>query len=684
MYNRTMLNHLIVTVFVLVLTLSSYAFGSLVQSFFHWKFSRYANVFLGFTIIIGVLNFLIYPIIHFKVTSDLFLIFFVILLFIPYIFLKRIQWFKFDKTIIVVALILIIRIVVTYNRGIAEESFDTVHYLSYILEAAKGSFLTEFDVNGAIRNIVIPQDDFSSHFYILSSMYRIIELIKTRFSYDILSLTMPAIIWITTIFYYILSISLTFASMELLNVRNRVHQLIIILVSQFFIGSFYYNSVFIFYGNTYRTLFSGVLVFLIYFATRNKKFDIYSSIMIMLSSSAVLASSGSGYLISFIALYAFVVLMLSNKGLSNRNLAIMYVLFVPVILFVLNFLYLSYGLSTSKLSLLILFYVVLLIITIVVKLPLQNLYRLFFYVIFPLGILIYSLKINQTTPIMQDFFIQRSYTDMVWDYLSISNLRQVLFNGILWFSLILYTIKSKDIFSKYFIVVLVIFINPLTYPFIVKVLSYDLVFQRNYDALFNTFTISLLFSFTLLIFNRSKLIRYGMLVIAIYLAQYSTFNNYHFYFEPEANYNGFYRLPQDQVEVFEVLNTKIHIEEYDRAVVVSQIPSIKGFVSNIYSVLNYNTYRAIDRFDEILTPTISPLWNIFIPRDYYGQAIFSDEPDYDNTCQYLIDAQVDFVLVDSLQFYMKDGDYVPLYLKVRDCAKEVYSNDRYILYQFYW
>ena len=170
----------------------------------------------------------------------------------------------------------------------------------------------------------------------------------------------------------------------------------------------------------------------------------------------------------------------------------------------------------------------------------------------------------------------------------------------------------------------------------------------------------------------------------MFLAQYAVFNNYHFYFNPEENYNGFNRLPQDQVEVFEVLNTKIRIEEYDRAVVVSQVPSIKGFVSNVFSVLDYNTYRSIDRFDAVVNPSFSPLWNIFYPRDYYGQSIFSDEPDYANTCNYLVESKVDFVVLDSTQFYMIDGDYVPLYLRVRACGTEVYRNDRYILYQFYW
>ena len=274
-----MLNYLLVIFFVSVMALSSYAYGSIVKNVFEWKLSKYINILLGFSIIVGFLNIVIYPIIHYKISSDVFLVLFLVIICLPIFFYKKVVFFRLNRSALVFGLILIIRILISYNRGIAEESFDTVHYLSYIIEAAKGSFLTQFDVSGSMRIGVEAVDDFSSHYYILSSIYRVIEFIKTNLSFDILTLTMPVVIWITSIFYYILSISLTFASMSILNIRNRIHQLIIILLTQFFIGSFYYNSVFSFYGNTYRTLFTGVLVLLIYLALQRNKFDIYYSIL---------------------------------------------------------------------------------------------------------------------------------------------------------------------------------------------------------------------------------------------------------------------------------------------------------------------------------------------------------------------------------------------------------------------
>lgn len=684
MYNKTMLNYLIITIFISILTLSSYSYGSLIQSFFKWRITQYINILLGFGFIIGVLNFIIYPIVIFNLSTNIFvgLVYFILVL--PIFFYRRIQWFKLDRYLLIFSLIVFIRLIITYQRGLAEESFDTVHYLSYIIEAAKGTFFTEFDVNGGIRTWILPLDDFSSYYYVLATLYRSIEFIKNQFNMDILTLTMPSIMWISTLFYYILSVSLSFASIKSLKIRNIIHQIIIILLIQFFFGAFYYNSVFSFYGNTYRTLFSGLLVLLIFDALQKQQFEVSHSFMNMITISSILGFSGAGYLSSFIALYTYILLMLMKYRLSNVNISMIYFMFIPIVLFVSNYWLFLNLVSRPILILLLLTYCVLFGITLLIKYPLQNIYRYIIVFLVPFGIYVASFIINNSTPIMQEFFVPRSKADMVWDYFSIDNVRSLLFNSLIWISVLFYIYKSKMLFARYFIMVLLIFINPITYPFIVKVMAYDLVYQRSFDALFNPFTISLLISYLLVLFDKYRMINVGVLTMSFFLAQYSVFNNYHFYFNPEVNYSGFNRLPKDQVEVFEVLNTKIQIEKYDRAIVVSQVPSVKGFVSNVFSVLDYNTYRSIDRYDEEASPSISPLWNIFYPRDFYGQSIFSDEPDYANTCMYLVDSKVDFVLLDATQFYMINGDYVPLELRVRDCGTEVYRNNRYILYQFYW
>ena len=78
------------------------------------------------------------------------------------------------------------------------------------------------------------------------------------------------------------------------------------------------------------------------------------------------------------------------------------------------------------------------------------------------------------------------------------------------------------------------------------------------------------------------------------------------------------------------------------------------------------------------------LWNIFVNRDLGTTQIFKQTPDTNNACQYLVEEEPDFVLVDKDQFYFDGENYVPIYFRVRGCGTNIYENDDYILYQFYW
>jgi len=158
---------------------------------------------------------------------------------------------------------------------------------------------------------------------------------------------------------------------------------------------------------------------------------------------------------------------------------------------------------------------------------------------------------------------------------------------------------------------------------------------------------------------------------------------YHFVFERPNDSSYIERIPNNEIDVLNVLNTKITLEKLDRPKVVSQIHFVRAYVKNITLPLSYRTYRSLHVYEEVIEAP-SELWNIFVYRDFETMRIFDTTPDYANTCKYLIEEKVDFVLVARNQFYREKGDFVPLYFRVRDCASLVYENDDYLLYQFYW
>jgi hypothetical protein len=106
-------------------------------------------------------------------------------------------------------------------------------------------------------------------------------------------------------------------------------------------------------------------------------------------------------------------------------------------------------------------------------------------------------------------------------------------------------------------------------------------------------------------------------------------------------------------------------------------------VPNVVTPISNETIRGINRYT--INKEHSKLLTIFMNRDFIGQEIFDVEPEYENTCKYLMEERIDFVVVDKNQFYYdENGVIIPIYFKVRDCATPIYESDRYFIYQFYW
>jgi len=399
----------------------------------------------------------------------------------------------------------------------------------------------------------------------------------------------------------------------------------------------------------------------------------------------MIAVNASGYFISFFALYVYVMIQLFRGKQENKHLFSVFIIFFPAIQFAISYFNVLGMYSQNAMFLLTFAYVLVSIAVRFIRVNLYQLFKISFGFVLPIILVVYSLIIHMDTPLFMEFFVSRSYTDMIWDYLSFNTLHQYVLNSLLWFAMVVFTWKNRTQARFYFLFSILLFFNPITYAFIVTYMNYDLVFQRGYDAIFNPYTVILFMSLIFSLIEKYKVLQVALLTITIVLAYSSTTVNYHYYFDAKPNYSGYNRLQVDQLQVFEVLNTIIKIEDYDRARVMSQIISVKGFVPNVFSIIEYNKFWSIDRYSEERQESFSPLWNIFIPREYYDQPIFSDKPNYERTCTYLIDRTIDFVIVDQTQFYIDDnGDFVPLYIRVRECATEVYRNERYILYQFYW
>lgn len=280
---------------------------------------------------------------------------------------------------------------------------------------------------------------------------------------------------------------------------------------------------------------------------------------------------------------------------------------------------------------------------------------------------------------IRTLFIYASKYDMVWDYFRLSTPSHIIINGVLWVSLILLIRRSETRFKNYLLYVIIVFINPLNFNFMTQFLAGNVV-HRVMDVLFNPVMILIMFS---VLYEKLYVV---LKVVIIGLICYVSFNYqtnpYHFVFVRDENSSYLDRINQNELEVMNVLNTKITLEKIENPKVISQIIHLKAFVKGIELPLSYRTYRKLDIYDVVDAP--NELWNIFVNRDLGTTQIFKQTPDTNNTCQYLVEEEPDFVLVDKDQFYFDGENYVPIYFRVRGCGTNIYENDDYILYQFYW
>ena len=189
--------------------------------------------------------------------------------------------------------------------------------------------------------------------------------------------------------------------------------------------------------------------------------------------------------------------------------------------------------------------------------------------------------------------------------------------------------------------------------------------------------------FSLIELSLHRVVKLSLIGILSIISLQSQTTTYHFVFNLPENSSYFDRINQNELVVMNVLNTKIILEDLERPSVISQIFYIKAFVKNIELPLSYGYYRKLDVYDEVVDAP-NQLWNIFMVREYEAMRVFKQNPDYANVCQYIVEEEPDFILVDKDQFYFDGENYVPIYFRVRGCGTQIYENDDYLLYQFYW
>lgn len=672
--------------------LSFIGLGSFINQKLNLKLNQLFYYPIGYFTLLGFIQFLIYPWVQLRLPSQfLFIIILVLMIFSLGLGLLYLWKNKFNIKVILTFLIGFIFVgwigYLMSRQTLGQNSFDYTYYLSMVAHNANSSTLGWTDFGTGLPIALNIQYDFQSYYTLGSFLLFAFEPIQRLLSPNLFMITSGLYIWVFSILFYTLEFTL-FVGLAVH--FKKLKSLAFVVGALIFLGFFsatYYNLTFAFFGNTIRTWIVTFLLFEIVRRYDEQDFSLKSHVWMMLLSSALIAVSSTGFFLGFMLLVAYVLLLFFRQEHIKFYISRILIIILPTFVFALYYMLIP---SALVLVILVLFYGGIWLLTYLkgnVQAIILNIVKWSLWIGFPTVILVYSLsQIIKGGSIYPSFFQDHRAYDMVWYYFNIEDNFKGFLNSLFFISLILFLIKSKSSLREVLIVLIILFINPISVYFVHKFLA-SVVYYRSYELIFNPFTV---FMFVIgiesLIQSRflvNRILFASLIVFLVPNVLLHSFYYYHDSFIPNDTYNTLYKLDNSQIEPLSVLKTKVLLENYKEAKVVSQIETVLSHVPNVINILNNDVIRGIDKFS--IRPEESKLLNIFIVRDFIGQEIFDKEPDYENTCNYLIDEKVDFVIVDKNQFYVnEDGSFTPLYFKVRDCSTQIYENENYLIYQFYW
>lgn len=670
-----MVSIIFIEIFILI---SSFITGRLMNYLFFKSDKDNTWLGVGFFAFLGLLQPFTYIITSLAIPTKFMLITFLLIpliLFLISLFFKvNLIPSKNDLFASIVGIIIVtIGLIRIQSYTLGETYLDSTFYLSMVNENSTKYVYGRMNYySGVIQDVDFTYDYAS--FYALFSM--LLKLVRNLGISE--PMQTPLYFYSSTItFLYFFGVTLYTVSKRFFT--KKIFTILLTIISTFIFFK-YYNYALAFIGNSYRVISITYPLMFIYdfFYNEEKK----TLLLVGILFSGLISVSSSGGFMSLFSL-ASLIIYLIFKNYDKEIVTYSLYALIPTLLF-LNLV--IYQMSNVAGYALFIFIVIYYLINYYLNKTNKfiNKWYLLHKIIVILALIIMivlSYFIQLETYSYQYFFNDHSAYDMVHDYFSIYHKNVFYPTLVVWFVLLFYFItkqKVKD-FKFYLLTIVILFLNPLVTPFIIKYLT-NFVFYRAFEIMFNFTTIAIFISSLSVIKNKyiiNILCIIGCVVIIPF--SYNQFtNNYSKTLIPTEDYNPYYRITNQEVDLYKYVNEVIS-KETDRVILLSQIPSTKAYVNDIelpYSV--YDT-RTSDHYADVKQDAPSELMNIFFLRDYVGQQIYSTNPNYENANELLLSNDIDYLIMRKDQAIdNNDGTYQPIYLNIREIADILYENDRYV------
>lgn len=538
--------------------------------------------------------------------------------------------------------------------SIAMDFSDSSVYLNYISQNIDIDHLNCFDFwTGKLQQ---PNEVF----YIYQGYYHFGSFLcwLTNIPTNILHVTgyvsnLVICVWGLGILYSVVSSVFAVEVIHHFKITNKLLKNTLILFLLFYFNYYYWRVGYAFYGNTFRTLFVGMMVYYLF-----RKFSEHEEVSIWVFSAIIgagLASSSSFLFIIFDIVYlmmAYYFVFLKEKSFKTLSIIVF-----PMVLYTIGFIgYYSMIVAHVVLIVVVIYYYgmnrfldkyIQYADTFLIKTG-----KILFLVIVPCILVAFSWHLCRNPYYLSNYthyFENHAEYDMVIDpFGRFDNNFERIFMLIQWVGLISICwkcLKNKKYFIPFLLLgSLVIFLNPLTTPAIAKLYA-DFVYYRAFDILFNQFTLVLYVLAIAQCFKKCKVVNV-VLCLSMMLLTFGMhtplligedgYSSYYYLKKLSASENSLFKIENADYYVMTSLMESDLMDSDEQLTVISHAQGLKTFFPQVYQIFSRRQlFDVSSRVNEEFYQ---------LARNHYDWEE-NQELDYSKACSYIQEYDVDLAII---------------------------------------
>lgn len=682
---------IVLSIFLIV---DSYILGKCLCHLFKLDKDCFPLTTIGFFVILGLFQFFIFAFVRFQISIYYLVFIQYVILIIPVLLVikMRINLIPSKKELLWIICGVMISFFLSIMMGkqtLGETAFDSNFYLSMVIENSSSKTLGQ--INGYTGNFERASilHNYQGFYYFHSLL---LKNVRNVLFLDNVPLT-PIYLWTTAIMYFYMLNDILFHSVHFLLRNKKWFPRLVAIFFVFIYFTNYFNISFNFYGNTWKTLaIACIMMSLYYFINYNNKKVL---LLLIFLNSALIGFSSSGFFIAaFIQISFFFYLVWNDVRNQEIYLEFLFsclslLIFIVIYFADSNILLSSMALLTYCIAGCFAFYTRKFNArqwSIVLKV-----FKICFFVFLTILILL-SYLVRNTMFLGSDtkfngysfFFRLNSLGDMTLNYFQSLNELELIRNSVFWLIILINSIQVdyEKNYKRFLLIIILLFVNPLVTPAVVKYMT-NIVYSRCFEIFINPFCLVLFYT-GLIKWLENKKILENLALIAIELGSagiilYNLTTYYSNLLIPAEGYNPLYRITENQWQLYINLMKELKKSNLERPLILNQDIAVKAYVNNISVLIDANTARSAPAYSDSIVEAPSEWLNIFYVRDYYGQHVWAQDPDYSKICDAIIDSKCDYIIMDKDVVVLKDNLYLPLWFDARGCSDVIYENEKFVL-----